>query len=62
VTVVADWKLEWALLQGMWQCWGAPPVVEFRQGMTLCPGQSAEMHVTIPLPPTPLGAKKDDGI
>jgi hypothetical protein len=36
------------ILQTKWQCWGAPPVVEFHQGMTLCPGQGAEL--TIPSP------------
>ena len=31
------------------ECAGAPKVVEFRQGMTLCPGQSAILHFPITL-------------
>jgi len=29
-------------------CLGAPSVVEFRHGMTLCPGQSTRMTITLP--------------
>lgn len=31
------------------ECKDAPPMVEFHQGMTLCPGQSATMRIIVPV-------------
>ena len=49
----------WVFIIGTWgvfgytkafgECgWFAPKVVKFHQGMTLCPGQSAELNIFIP--------------
>ena len=34
--------IAWMVIQTKLGCSGAPSHVKFRQGMTLCPGQSAE--------------------
>jgi hypothetical protein len=54
----------WIWIAGMWgwfgECgWFAPKTVEFHQGMTLCPGQSAHIEIRIPLHAP---ERQDDGI
>ena len=39
----------------LWNVWGVcllphPAVVEFREGMTLCPGQSAQLRIELRIP------------
>lgn len=45
-------------LKSKWDCWRAPPVVEFHQSMMLCPGQSAVMRIIV----IPVGPREDRGI
>jgi hypothetical protein len=43
-------RIDWAVAGAIAECAGAPKVVPFHNGMTLCPGQTA--IITIEIPPS----------
>ena len=60
VFIVASWGWIGAMRGWFGECgWFAPKMVEFHQGMTLCPGQSAHVEIRIPLTAP---QHQDDGI
>jgi hypothetical protein len=67
--LLATWLVmvaTWGFIGWAWwerhhdECFNAPKVVQFHQGMTICPGQSAQMTIIIPLPDDDAPTPKED--
>jgi len=56
--LLTDWQSLWENYEA--GCLFAPKDVEFKQGMTLCPGQSAHGVVTFTLPAGPAVRRSGD--